>query len=145
MHRLFLASDADFCNIKTTAMQFHALISFDGNCREAFEHYKSVFGGTVHLDELPEALQSELPERLARSVVWGSFRCEHFEIFGSDLSETTVGGRVTLLVRDPNGERLSQLIRKLMSESGPNPDFTQNQTVSATDKFGVQWLFWKHA
>ncbi|RZJ72124.1 hypothetical protein [Flavobacterium sp.] len=129
-------------------MKLYPMVSFHGNCRQAFEFYRDCFGGSTHFEGLPNAVGLGLPCSLRKLVVRARLDCEHFTLYGSDLGANTINGRISLVIEDLSEAPFLQIFAKLSAEakSASNPDNLKiGQFASVTDKFGVEWLFHPNA
>ena len=132
-------------------MTLSIYLHFNGNCREAFEFYRSVFGGEFDVlqtfgdgpadmgvpdDEANNIMHVSLP--VGTSVLMGS---DVPSTFGSPVKE---GGNVSISCASHSREETGDLFAKL-SEGGtvtmPLQDmFWGDYFGSCTDKFGIDWM-----
>lgn len=120
---------------------------FPGNCAEAMEFYKSVFGGEItqqKYDDVPGMLDNQ-PE-LKGKLVHAALRGGDITLLASDSSKPDPMGRqkVSLTLGGTDEARLTQIFNKL-SEGGRNIDPLQKQFWgdifgAFTDKFGINWM-----
>lgn len=132
-------------------------LNFPRNTEEAFNFYKSVFGGEfeggIHrFSEIPshegQPPLSEEDKNLVMHVVLPILG--GFKLMGTDAPETmgfkvTTGNNVYInLEPDTRGE-LDKLFTGLSAggkvETAPQEMFWGDYYASCTDKFGVQWMF----
>ena len=131
-------------------MALNTYLTFDGNCREAFEFYRSVFGGEfasfqtfgqgppdmpVSDEEKDRVMHVALP--MGSSVLMGSDSSS----FGPPL---TVGNNFSLSIEAESREQCDELFAKL-SDGGsvvmPLQDmFWGAYFGQCTDRFGVNWM-----
>ena len=131
-------------------MALNTYLTFDGNCREAFEFYRSVFGGEfasfqtfgdgppdmpVSDEEKGRVMHVALP--MGSSVLMGSDSSS----FGPPLS---VGNNFSLSIETESREQCDELFAKL-SDGGsvvmPLQDmFWGAYFGQCTDRFGVNWM-----
>ena len=130
---------------------FNAYLTFDGNTREAFEFYKSVFGGeysafqtygnapadmNVPDEHRDKVMHVSLP--VGDSVLMAS---DHVAGFGAPL---TVGNNFSISVVVSSRQECDDLFAKL-SDGGivamPLQETFWNAYVGSwTDKFGINWM-----
>lgn len=126
-------------------------LTFNGNCREAFEFYRSVFGGEFEyiatFDELPQKYD-RVPEDSNR-IMHVSFQVKGGVIMGSDTSSTTptvkFGDNFSIYVATASIEETDLFIKK-MSEGGTVTMPAENTFWGAyfgmcKDQFGINWMF----
>ena len=125
-------------------------LHFDGNCREAFEFYRSVFGGDFALvqtfgDGPPDM---DVPEDERNNIMHVSFPVGSSVLMGSDVPSTfgpshKQGNNFSLSVNLESREESDATFAKL-SDGGavtmPMADmFWGAYFGSCTDKFGINW------
>lgn len=131
-------------------MALNTYLTFDGNCREAFEFYRSVFGGEftelqtfgdgppdmpVSEDEKNRVMHVALP--VGSSVLMGSDSSS----FGPPLA---VGNNFSLSIAVESRERCDELFAKLSSGGAVimplQETFWGAYFGQWTDRFGVNWM-----
>jgi PhnB protein len=135
-------------------MKMYPYLTFDGNCEEAFNFYKSVFGGKFgyvgRFKEMPPMEGQTVPESEADKIMHISLPLSNEAILmGSDSSDafghSTVQGNnfsISLSVTSP--AKADKLFSSL--SSGGKVTMPMNQTFwgsyfgMITDKFGIQWM-----
>ena len=132
-------------------MSLNVYLHFNGTCGQAFEFYRSIFGGDFDLittfGEGPPEFTPLENER--DNVMHVSYRIGDMVLMGSDTPSTfgppTVMGNNFSLSYAPNSkEEMDDMFAKL-SEGGtvtmPSADmFWGAYFGSCTDKFGVNWM-----
>ena len=133
-------------------MTLSIYLHYDGNCREAFEFYRSVFGGDFDMlstfGEGPPDM--EVPEDERDNVMHVSYTIGSSVLMGSDVPSQmapapTAGGNFSISYTASSREETDALFAKI-SEGGavtmPLADmFWGDYFGSCTDKFGVNWMF----
>jgi PhnB protein len=122
-------------------------LAFNGNCREAMEFYKTVFGGELNVQTFGEAPVNASEKDKAR-VMHAELRAGDFLLMASDgmpNNEVKFGDSVSLSVHTKSKEETDDLFKKL-SEGGqvtmPLEDtFWGAYFGMLIDKFGIHWLF----
>ena len=125
-------------------------INFKGNCREAFEFYRSVFGGEFATLETFRNGPPDMgiPEEEMDNVMHVSFPIGDSVLMGSDTPSIfegshVVGTNISISVRPESKEEADTLFSSL-SEGGsvamPMADmFWGSYFGYCTDKFGINW------
>ena len=131
-------------------MALNTYINFPGNCREAFEFYRSVFGGEFAIMETfrngPPDMK--LPEEEMDNIMHVSYPIGSSVLMGSDVPSTIgaphkQGNNFSLSVTADSREESDGLFAKL-SEGGavsmPMGEMFWGAYFGAcTDKFGINW------
>ncbi len=133
-------------------MVLNAYLTFDGNCREAFEFYRSVFGGEftacepfsagaphVQVSEAEQDWIMHVSLPVGSSVLMGS------DVAGGFGPPFAAGNNFSISVQAESREQCDGLIAKL-SEGGrvtmPMADaFWGSYFGMCTDRFGISWMF----
>ena len=133
-------------------MTLNTYLHFNGNCREAFEFYRSVFGGElaflVTFREGPADMG--IPEEEMDNVMHVSLPIGSSVLMGSDTSPafgppTVIGNNFSISYLTESKEETDDLFAKV-SEGGtvtmpPADMFWGSYFGSCTDKFGINWQF----
>lgn len=139
----------NFKRINMTKLNVY--LNFDGNTEEAFEFYRSVFGGEFDYkqkySEVPgmEKLSAEDQQKLMHI----SFPIGGMVLMGSDMLEAygqkyVPGNNMTLSVH-PDDETETDRIFNALAEGGKvsmplEKTFWSARFGMLTDRFGVQWM-----
>ena len=130
-------------------------LTFNGNCEEAFNFYKSVFGGEFpyvgRFSEMPEeACSSQIPESEKNKIMHISLPISKETILmGSDSSEafgqaTVVGNNFAISINTDKKEEADRLFAEL--SVGGKVTMPMDTTFWGAyfgmliDKFGIQWM-----
>jgi PhnB protein len=131
-------------------MSVHAYVNFDGNCLEAVEFYRQVFGSEAHdmmtFGDAPLDPESPIPEEYKHLVMHTALDIFGTIVMFSDLmpGEPLVkGNNISLVIMLKNIDDIKPLYDKL-KEGGtvdmePQESFFSKCYGSLTDKFGVIW------
>ena len=133
-------------------MNLNAYLHFDNNCREAFEFYRSVFGGEfanistfadgpADMPPLPEHERSRIMHvslPIGSGVLMGSDSCSAF-------GPPPVTGNNFSISIDTESRQHTDRLFNLLSEGGnvamsPQDMFWGSYFGMCTDKFGVNWM-----
>lgn len=128
-------------------------LTFDGNCEEAFDFYKTVFGGEFtyigRFKDMPDSPEFSVPEADKEKIMHVSLPIGgDSNLFGSDSSAAfganhIQGTNVSLSINAITVEEATRLFMGL-SEGG-NVTMPLNKTFWGaffgmfTDKFGIHW------
>ena len=133
-------------------MTLNTYLHFNGNCREAFEFYRSVFGGEFEIFQLfgdgPPHMQ--IPDGEHENIMHVSYRIGTSVLMGSDVPSTfrppiDTGNNFAISYSSSSREETDDLFARI-SEGGkvtmPLMDtFWGAYFGSCTDKFGINWQF----
>ncbi len=131
-------------------MALNTYLTFDGNCREAFEFYRSVFGGEFTEFQTFGDGPPDMPVTDAEKnrVMHVALPVGSSVLMGSDSSSfgppLAVGNNFSLSIEVESRERCDELCAKL-SAGGAVIMPLQEQFWGAyfgqwTDRFGVNWM-----
>lgn len=134
-------------------------LNFDGQAEEAFNFYKSVFGGEFEtfqrFAEVPESeSMPEMPEAEANRMMHVSLPlAEGVSLMGSDIMPSMghtlhVGNNMYVSVHPDSKEEGERLFLALSEEGSVEMAFEKqfwgDWYGAFTDKFGVQWMINVH-
>ncbi len=130
-------------------------LTFLGNCEEAFNHYKSVFGGEFtyvgrFADMPPQEGQPPLPEEMKNMIMHMSLPIGgNSVLMGSDTGgdwgkNTVMGNNISISINADSKDNANYLFHGL-SEGGKvtmpiGPTFWGDYFGMCTDKYGVNWM-----
>lgn len=131
-------------------MSLSTYLTFDGNCREAFEFYQSVFGDEfvsfqTFADAPPDMPVSDTEKNLVMHV---TLPIGSGILMGSDRSDfgppLVVGNNFSIAIQAESREQCDELFAKL-SEGGSVLMPLQETFWGAyygiwTDRFGINWM-----
>ena len=133
-------------------MTLNTYLYFSGNCREAFELYRSVFGGEFQImqtfgDGPPEM---DIPEGEHDNIMHVSYPIGSSVLMGSDIPTNfgppmERGSNFAISYSAKSREEADDLFAKI-SESGAvtmplGDQFWGGYFGSCTDRFGINWQF----
>lgn len=134
-------------------MTLNTYINFEDNCREAFEFYRSIFGGEFAFistfREGPEEMEEmQIPEEHLDRIMHVSLPIGDSVLMGSDTTSAfcaplVVGNNFSISFEADSREHADEVFAKL-SEGGsvmwPMADaFWGAYFGTCTDKFGINW------
>jgi PhnB protein len=141
--------------VKQKTISIAPYLTFPGNCEEAFNFYRSVFGGEFGyvgrfkdmppMEGQPSAPESELNKIMHISLPIG---IDH-ALMGSDSSDafghaTIVGNNFSISINATSNEEADRLYNGL--SAGGQTTMPMNKTFwgsyfgMCTDRFGIQWM-----
>ena len=133
-------------------MPLNVYLNFNGNCREVFEHYRSIFGGDFSFIATFEEMPEEIPiaEEEKNQIMHVSLDIGGTTLMGSDVpaafgGPVQMGNNISISYLTESREQTEELFNKV-SEGGtvtmPLDDmFWGDYFGSCTDKFGINWMF----
>jgi PhnB protein len=134
-------------------MALNTYLTFEDNCREAFEFYRSIFGGEFAFistfREGPEEMKEmEIPEEELDRIMHVSLPIGSSVLMGSDSCSSfgpppVVGNNVSLTFEAEGKEHADEIFAKL-SDGGEvkcsmGDAFWGAYYGACTDKFGINW------
>ena len=126
-------------------------LNFDGNCREAFDFYRSVFGGEFDIVQTFRDGPDDMgvPEEEMDNIMHVSFPIGDSVLMGSDVpsifgAPPVTGTNFSVSVSPDSREETDRLFAGL-SDGGnvtmPIQDmFWGSYFGACTDKFGISWM-----
>lgn len=129
-------------------------LTFLGNCEEAFNHYKQVFGGEFstleRFSEMPQEENVILSEDQQNKIMHVALPIsKETVLMGSDAgghrdAKTIVGDNISIAVAVESKKRADEIFGKL-SENGavamPMEDMFWGEYFGmCTDQFGINWM-----
>ena len=132
-------------------------LNFSRNTEEAFNYYKTVFGGEFtngginRFGDIPESPEMKIPEEDKNLVMHVELRLlDSHTLMGTDAPESmgfkVIFGNNNYINLQPDTRKETEELFAKLSEGGkvtmPLQDmFWGDYFGSCTDKFGVQWMF----
>lgn len=129
-------------------------LNFNGNCLEAFEFYKSVFGGDfpylARWKDMPAEAGHPLPQELSDKIMHMSLPIsKETALMGADVAEAfgqkaEFGNNINLMINVQSKEEADAIWAKL-SESGTitmplEYAFWGDYFGALVDKYGINWM-----
>jgi PhnB protein len=134
-------------NTKMTTLTTYLLL--DGDCKQAMEFYKSVFGGELIMIEVGNSpMKNYFPSTIQQKIVNAKLVSSIVNISASDWlrpNQTPVkGNMVCLYLSGGTTEELESLFSKLsLGADITDPLIKQpfGMYGALNDKFGIRWMF----
>jgi PhnB protein len=125
-------------------------LNFFGNCEEAMNFYKDVFGADessiMRFSEMPPNPEFPIPDEAKNLVMHSHLKKGDFSLMASDaIQPGSVGTNIALSLNFTDANQQTDLFNKL-SDGGqvtmPLQDtFWGARFGQCTDRFGIQWMF----
>ena len=126
------------------AIKTNPYLFFRGNCREAMEFYKDIFGGELTIMTNGE---SGVPEDIAPKdyIMHASLSGGLIELMASDTSGASEkAAKVTISLSGDDEEKLKEVFQKLSADITPQFPLKKESWGdifgSLQDKYGVDWM-----
>lgn len=137
-------------------MQVQLYLSFDGNCEEAFNFYKSVFDSDFsHIERYGDLLEKNKIKNITdRKILHISLPIGDTELIGSDYSELysphplEKGNAFAISITINSHDRATAIFNDL-SKNGETLIFFKKNNFNCyygmcKDRFGIQWMLSVH-
>lgn len=135
-------------------MPLNTYLHFNGNCREAFDFYRSVFGGDFTVlstfRDMPDQTAIAITEEEKDNIMHVSYDIGGTTLMGSDVPTAfsapfKQGNNFSISYQTESREQTEELFNKI-SEGGeitmPLEDaFWGAYFGVCTDKYGINWMF----
>lgn len=117
---------------------------FQGNCQEAMEFYKSIFGGDLTMQTY-EGAPIDTPPGMEGKVMHAGLSGGEVDIMASDTTNASPkAAKVCLSLSGDDAEKLTTLFNRLSEdvevEYPLKKEFWGDTFGSVTDKFGIEWM-----
>ena len=124
-------------------LTFAVHLSFNGNCRQAFNYYKTCFGGALTVQTLADTPHGTgMNKEMRKAVVWATLENEYFKLVGTDLVDEgsiVSGNNVSILIECASFTGRTKLINKLISRNICSIENT-NPLVNIVDMYRISWI-----
>lgn len=125
-------------------IKLNPYIFFAGNCREAMEFYKNIFGGELSVqtyDNVPGETQPGMDGKLMHAALTGG----EAELMGSDTEEASAkAAKISLSLMGEDEATLTRIFDGLSQGVEVNhplkKEFWGDTFGQLTDKYGVEWM-----
>lgn len=130
-------------------IQLNPYLTFNGNCEEAMEFYKTVFGGELTVSRFGDFSGPDMPtpEDYQSKVMHAMLRTADLMFMASDCppgNQVTFGQNITMSLSGPDSTKLSGYFEALSADGTVTTTLAKQVWGDTfgmlTDKFGVQWL-----
>jgi PhnB protein len=127
-------------------VQLDPYIFFPGNCREAMEFYKGIFGGELTMQSYDEAQGEMKVENSAGKIMHSALEGGLFRIMASDSTthDKWEKSLISLSISGTDTEQLTKVFDALgeggFVESPLKKEFWGSTFGAVTDKYGIDWM-----
>jgi PhnB protein len=128
-------------------MDFSPYLFFGGNCREAFERYREIFGGELYIMTMADAPGEEVPPGKEDFVIHAALQFDGTLLMASDDPTTDDFGPVQGMMVSYSAEDVDDAHRVFDAlADGGRVDQPLDETFFSpafgmcTDKFGTPWM-----
>ena len=131
-------------------IKLNPYLNFDGNCEEAFNHYKKVFGGEFsYFSRMSDVENEEFPEEDKNLIMHVSLPIGNDILMGSDVATDIKpmfkqGNNNYISLTPSSREEADRLFNELSAggeEEMPMEEmFWGDYFGSFRDKFGIYWM-----
>jgi PhnB protein len=127
-------------------IKLNPYIFFKGNCREAMEFYKAIFGGeltTMAYEDVPTDFPGK--DAMKGQLMHAALTGGDVELMGSDTQEASEkAAKVTISLSGDEAEKLTAFFDKLSEgvevQYPLKKEYWGDTFGSLTDKYGVDWM-----
>jgi PhnB protein len=127
-------------------LQLLPYLTFDGNCHEAMEFYKQVFGGELDVRYFKE-FYGDMPPADKDKVMHSELKNDALSLMASDTApgmQATFGNNVRITVTGTDIKKLAGFFDKLSKGGTVMMPFEKQvwgqELGMLTDKFGTHWM-----
>jgi len=127
--------------------QVSPYLKFNGNCRQALESYKEIFGGQLSLQAIGDSpAAGQFPPAMNNRILHGSLAADGVTIFGTDVAGPNLaqGNNLFLCLVCKSKEEIETLFSRL-SQGGKVTTPLRQEFFGTygdlVDKFGINWMF----
>lgn len=128
-------------------MRIQAYLAFEGNCKEAFNFYQSIFGGRIINRQTYQDEILDIPEHYRDKLQHAELLGDGFHIMGNDASpnaQVTTGTNIQMSI-DLDDKDKGQKVFDALLKDGKLLAKYQKTSWGAyygrlTDKYGFNWM-----
>jgi PhnB protein len=128
-------------------MRIEPYLSFNGNCQEAFEFYKDIFGGRIENIQIYADKKIDIPEHYRAKWQHAELQHKRFTLLGYDAAPDTPltdGTNMQLGVDMDSAAEAESCFNKLAKGGQVHTPFQKtswgSQYGRCTDKYGINWM-----
>lgn len=128
-------------------MKIQAYLSFSGQCQEAFDFYKSIFGGEIINRQTYEDQKMDIPEHYRNKLQHAELKGNGFHIMGYDASPDTPitdGTNIQMSVDLGDKEKGEDFFKKITRKGKIQTEYQKTSWGAyygrVTDQFGINWM-----
>ena len=122
---------------------FVVFLTFNGQCRQALEHYQKCFGGHLELQTLGDAVGCwKMDKRIRDVIVCATLTNDHFKLAASDLPDdagVVIGNNISIMIECTSHSERNRL-HDLLSAKKNKPVKNNIKMISVVDRYHINWL-----
>ncbi len=128
-------------------MRVQPYLAFNGDCKNALEHYKSILGGKIVNEQTYEDVELDIPEHYRKKLQHAELKGNGFHLMAYDASPDTPltnGSNISVSIDIDSKEKAKDIFTKL-SEKGKVHTAFQDMPWNAcygrcSDQFNISWM-----
>ncbi len=128
-------------------MRAQAYLSFKGECQDALNFYKGIFGGEVINKETWENKEVDIPENYRNKLQHAELKGKGFHFMAYDAAPDTPvnsGNKVCMSLDYDSESEAKDAFNALSAQGKVNTPFQKTSWDAhygrCTDQYGVQWM-----
>ncbi|NEV94617.1 VOC family protein [Psychroflexus sp. YR1-1] len=128
-------------------MNIQAYLSFEGNCKDAFHFYQSIFGGRIINRQTYQDQIQDLPEHYRDKLQHAELVGDGFHIMGNDASpdaNLTSGTKIQMSIDLDDKDKGKDIFDALVKDGKLLAAYQKTSWGEyygrLTDKYGVHWM-----
>ncbi|SDG49742.1 VOC family protein [Psychroflexus sediminis] len=128
-------------------MNIQAYLSFEGNCKEAFNFYQSIFGGRIINRQTYQDEILNVPEHYRDKLQHAELVGDGFHMMGNDTAPdatVTKGTKIQMSIDLDDKDKGQEIFDALVKEGKLLATYQKTSWGAhygrLTDKYGVNWM-----
>jgi PhnB protein len=128
-------------------MKIQSYLSFNGDCQQALNFYKDIFGGEIRNTQTYEDQKIDIPENYRQKWQHAEFKGKGFEFMAYDAAPDTPlneGNKVCMSIDCHNEEEGRKTFEKLAEKGRIHTNWQEmswgDKYGRCSDQYGVQWM-----
>ena len=130
--------------MRRQVLPFAVCLSFNGNCRQAFDFYQCCFGGKLEVQTLADTPHGiGMNQQMRKAVLYATLNNDYLKLVGTDLTDKgniVQGNNVSILIECNSLLERTELINKLAEKDARSTDHP-SPIINVVDKFSINWIF----
>jgi PhnB protein len=132
---------------KYNIMKIQSYLSFSGDCQQALNFYKGVFGGEINNVQTYEDQKIDIPQNYRQKWQHAELKGKGFEFMAYDVSPDTPlneGNKICMSIDCHNEQEGHDIFEKLAAQGKTHTNWQEMSWGAkygrCTDQYGVQWM-----
>lgn len=128
-------------------MKIQSYLSFRGQCQEALNFYKSLFGGEIINTQTYEGQEIDIPEDYRQKLQHAELKGSGFHIMAYDASPDTPitdGTNIQMSIDMENDQKAKKMFDELSKNGKVHANFQKTNWGAyygrLSDQFGIEWM-----